>query len=151
MRKPGINMTVGVLLLIVSFGVTAPALWGAAQLVKEDDVAQADGGGGGGAGGATGGPVAVTLVAQNLAFDPTTITASTGVEVTVTLDNQDAGVLHNVAFYTDRSASTPIHVGELITGVAQEDVVFTSPGTPGSYFFRCDVHPDTMTGAFVVQ
>jgi plastocyanin len=73
------------------------------------------------------------------------------VEVTVTLDNQDAGVLHNVAFYTDRSASSAIHVGELITGVATEDVVFTAPSTPGSYFFRCDVHPDTMTGAFNVQ
>jgi plastocyanin len=148
MRKPGINLTVGALLLIVSFGITAPALWGAAQLVKEDEVAEANGGGGGGA---TGGPVAVTLLAKNLSFDPTSITASIGVEVTVTLDNQDAGVLHNVAFYTDRSASSAIHVGELITGVATEDVVFTAPSTPGSYFFRCDVHPDTMTGAFNVQ
>jgi plastocyanin len=148
MRKPGINLTVGALLLIVSFGITAPALWGAAQLVKEDEVAEANGGGGGGA---TGGPVAVTLLAKNLSFDPTSITASVSVEVTVTLDNQDAGVLHNVAFYTDRSASSAIHVGELITGVATEDVVFTAPSTPGSYFFRCDVHPDTMTGAFNVQ
>ena len=148
MRKPGINLTVGALLLIVAFGITAPALWGAAQLVKEDEVAEANGGGGGGA---TGGPVAVTLLAKNLSFDPTSITASIGVEVTVTLDNQDAGVLHNVAFYTDRSASSAIHVGELIPGVATEDVVFTAPSTPGSYFFRCDVHPDTMTGAFNVQ
>jgi plastocyanin len=150
MRKPGINLTVGVLLLIVSFGISAPALWGAAQLVKEDEVAQADGGGGGG-GGATGGPVAVTLVAQNIQFDLSTITASPGVQVTVTLDNRDAGVLHNVAFYTDRSASSAIHVGGLLTGPATEDVVFSAPSTPGTYFFRCDVHPDTMTGAFIVQ
>jgi plastocyanin len=151
MRKPGINLTLGVVLLIVSFGIAAPSLWGLAQLVKEEDVAQANGGGGAGGGGATGGPVQVTLVAENIMFDPTSITASAGVEVTVTLDNRDAGVLHNVAFYTDRSASSPIHVGELITGVATEDVVFTSPSTPGSYFFRCDVHPDTMTGVFNVQ
>lgn len=150
MRKPGINLTVGVLLLIVSFGISAPALWGAAQLVKEDEVAAADGGGGGG-GGATGGPVAVTLVAQNLSFDLSSISASAGVEVTVTLDNRDAGVLHNVAFYTNPSASSAIHVGELLTGPATEDVVFTAPSTPGNYFFRCDVHPDTMTGAFIVQ
>jgi plastocyanin len=148
MRKPGINLTVGVLLLVVSFGISAPALWGAAQLVKEDEVAEADNGGGGGA---TGGPVAVTLVAQNLSFDLSSIAASAGVGVTVTLDNQDAGVLHNVAFYTNPSASSAIFVGDLLTGPATEDVVFNSPATPGSYFFRCDVHPDTMTGAFVVQ
>jgi plastocyanin len=149
MRKPGINLTVGVLLLIVSFGISAPALWGAAQLVKEDEVEQANGGGGGG--GSTGGPVAVTLVAQNLVFDLSSIAASPSVEVTVTLDNRDAGVLHNVALYTNPSASSAIHVGELTTGPAVHDEVFTSPATPGNYFFRCDVHPDTMTGAFIVQ
>ena len=149
MRKPGINLTVGVLLLIVSFGISAPALWGAAQLVKVDEVEQVNGGGGGG--GATGGPVAVTLVAQNILFDLSAITASPGVEVTITLDNRDAGVLHNVAVYTNPSASSSIFVGELTTGPTTLDNAFTSPSTPGNYFFRCDVHPDTMTGAFVVQ
>ena len=149
MRKPGINLTVGVLLLIVSFGISAPALWGAAQLVKVDEVEQVNGGGGGG--GATGGPVAVTLVAQNILFDLSAITASPGVEVTITLDNRDAGVLHNVAVYTNPSASSSIFVGELTTGPTTLDNAFTSPSTPGNYFFRCDVHPDTMTGSFVVQ
>jgi plastocyanin len=149
MRKPGINLTVGVVLLIVSFGIAAPALWGAAQLVKVDEVAQASGGGGGG--GATGEPVNVTLVAENTSYDLKSITASAGVQVTITLDNKDAGVLHNVAFYTDRTASSPIHVGELLTGPATEDVVFTAPSTPGTYFFRCDVHPDQMNGSFIVQ
>ena len=151
MLKPGINMTVGVLLLVVAFGIAAPALWGAAQLVKEDEVAEADNGGGGGGGGATGEPVVVTLVASNILFDLSSITASAGVEVTVTLDNQDVGVLHNVAFYTDRTAATSIFVGDLTTGPSVDDFMFTAPGTAGSYFFRCDVHPDTMTGAFVVQ
>ena len=90
-------------------------------------------------------------MAQNLQFEPTTITASAGVEVTVTLDNRDAGVLHNVAFYTNRSAASAIYVGELTTGPSVDDFVFTSPSTPGSYFFRCDVHPDPMTGTFNVQ
>ena len=151
MRKPGINLTVGVLLLVVSFGISAPALWGAAQFVKSEETAQADNGAGGAGGGATGGPVAVTIVAENLQFDPTTITASTGVEVTVTLDNRDAGVLHNVSFYNNPSASAEIYVGELYTGPSVDDYVFTAPSTPGDYFFRCDVHPDTMTGAFIVQ
>ena len=29
--------------------------------------------------------------------------------------------------------------------------VFDAPERPGNYFFRCDVHPDTMTGTFRVQ
>jgi plastocyanin len=150
MRKPGINMTVGVLLLIVSFGIAAPLLYGGTQLVGTEESAEADGGASAGGGGATGGPVAVTLVAKSLKFDTSNITASAGVEVTVTFDNQDAGVPHNVAFYTDRSAATSIAVGNLITGPASEDIVFNAPSTPGSYFFKCDVHPD-MTGAFNVQ
>lgn len=150
MRKPGINLIVGTILLIVAFGVTAPALWGAAQLVKDDEAAQANGGGAGG-GGATGGPVSVTIVAENLRFDLSTITVSAGVEVTITQDNRDAGVPHNVAIYTNPSAQSAIFVGELTTGPSVDDYVFDAPETPGNYFFRCDVHPDTMTGAFIVE
>src|SRR4051794_28801538 len=57
-----------------------------------------------------GGPVNVTVVARNLAFDKRTIAASPGADMTVVLDNQDSGVLHNIAFYTNRSASTKISV-----------------------------------------
>ena len=149
MRKPGINLTVGVLLLIVSFGISAPALWGAAQLVKADESEEPAAGGGGG-GGASGGPVQVTLVAESLQFNLSTITASPGVEVTVTLDNRDAGVPHNVAFFTTPAATSAIFVGDLTTGPSVDDFVFTSPSTPGNYYFRCDVHPD-MNGAFIVQ
>jgi N-methylhydantoinase B len=27
---------------------------------------------------------------------------------------------------------------------------FTAPSVPGTYFFRCDFHPVTMSGTFVV-
>lgn len=149
MRKPGINLTVGLLLLVVTFGISAPALWGAAQIVKSEDAEEEAANGG--AGGAGGGPVDVTVVSENLLFDTDSITASTGVDVTITHDNRDAGVLHNVAFYTDSSAASEIHVSELITGPAEDVFTFSAPATAGEYFFRCDVHPDTMTGTFAVQ
>ena len=144
--KPGINMTLGAVLFLVVFGISAPVLYGAAQLVKTEDAGGADAGGGG----ATGGPVTVNLTAQNLAFNIRQITASTGVDVTVVFNNQDA-VPHNVAFYTNRSATSTIFKGELITGPRTINERFTSPSSAGSYFFRCDVHPDTMTGTFTVQ
>jgi plastocyanin len=98
-----------------------------------------------------GGPVAVTHVAKNLAFVKRTITASPGAAITVTLNNQDAGVSHNVSFYTNKSATTKIFVGDLDPGPATRDEKFTAPTAPGNYFFRCDVHPDQMTGTFVVK
>jgi plastocyanin len=90
-------------------------------------------------------------VAQNLAFDQESIIANAGSDVTVTLDNRDGGVLHNVAFYTDRSASQLIAGGELFAGPATETVMFTAPASSGTYFFKCDAHPDQMNGAFVVR
>lgn len=148
MLKPGINLKLGVPLFVIAFVVSALALFGGAQLVKQEDVSAAQGGGEGGPGG---GPAIVTLVAQNLKFDRDSITATAGLEVTLTLDNRDAGVLHNVAVYTNRGATQKIAAGELLTGPAKETINFTAPGSAGTYFFRCDVHPDTMSGAFVVR
>ena len=149
--KPGINMTLGAVLFLVAFAISAPVLYGATQLVKGDEATAAGGGGGGGGGGATGGPVTVNIVAQNILFNTKQITASAGVEVTIVMDNRDAGVPHNISFYTNRSASSAIFKGELITGPSSVTEKFTSPSSPGNYFFRCDVHPDTMTGTFTVQ
>lgn len=152
MLKPGINLKLGVPLLVIAFVVSWLALYGGTQLVKQDEAsAEAPAGGGPGGGPVGPGPVNVTIVAQNLAFDQSTLTANAGSEFNVTLDNQDSGVLHNIAFYTDASLSQPIQVGDLLTGPATETVTFTAPAAPGTYYFRCDVHPDTMNGAFIVQ
>jgi plastocyanin len=150
MLKPGINLKLGVPLMVIAFVLSSLALYGGAQLVKQDKVAADDGIVDGGPGPGPG-PVSVTIVAQNLAFDLDRLVANAGSEFNVTLDNQDAGVPHNIAFYTDRSASQAITVGELLTGPASETVTLTAPAAPGTYFFRCDVHPDTMNGAFIVQ
>jgi hypothetical protein len=63
------------------------------------------------------------------------------------MNNQDAGVLHNFAVYTNAQATTRVFMGDLVAGPIVHDYTFTAP-PPGTYFFRCDVHPDTMTGTF---
>ncbi len=101
------------------------------------------------ASGAPSGPI--DLVAQNIAFDKKTITVKAGSMVTINFNNKDSGIPHNFAAYTDSSASTPIFVGAIITGPATTTYTFSAPSTPGTYFFRCDVHPTQMTGQFIVQ
>jgi plastocyanin len=100
---------------------------------------------------AAGSPVTIDLIAQNIAFDKKTITVSAGAQVTMNFDNRDSGIPHNFALYTDSSASTPIFVGQIINGPATTTYTFTSPATPGTYYFRCDPHANIMNGQFIVQ
>ncbi len=95
--------------------------------------------------------VTVDLVAENIAFDKSTITVPAGAEVTVNFDNRDAGIPHNFAVYETSQASEPIFVGDIITGPALTTYTFTAPGEPGTYYFQCDPHPTTMNGDFIVQ
>jgi plastocyanin len=142
------GMKLGSLLLVVSFAVFALAFYGGAKLVEEERVAALNGGPDGEV---PAGPVTIEIVGRNLLFDKRVITASAGNLVTIIFDNRDPGVLHNVAFYTNARATTPIFIGELFPGPRVVEESFTAPSSPGNYFFRCDVHPDTMTGTFAVR
>ncbi len=95
--------------------------------------------------------VTIDLMAKNLTFNMSTITVPAGANVVVNFDNQDNGVSHNFAVYTNSSASTVIFKGNNITGPKMTTYTFTAPTTPGTYFFRCDTHPTTMTGQFIVS
>jgi plastocyanin len=100
--------------------------------------------------GAPPGTTVLQITAANLTFSPRTLTAPANSPVTVRMNNQDAGVLHNFAVYTNSQATTKVFMGELNTGPDTKDYSFTTPAA-GAYFFRCDVHPDTMTGTFTVR
>jgi plastocyanin len=93
----------------------------------------------------------ITVTAAGMAFDTGTITVSAGAHVTITFINNDNGVPHNIAFYTSAEATTVIYKGARRTGVSTVTYTFDAPTTPGTYFFRCDVHPSTMTGEFIVK
>ncbi|RJQ39937.1 MAG: hypothetical protein C4555_02330 [Dehalococcoidia bacterium] len=94
--------------------------------------------------------ITVSLVARNLVFDKSTITVPAGAEVNIILDNQDRGIPHNFALYTDSSARTTIFPGRVVNGPGTITYQFTAPTTPGDYFFRCDFHPQTMVGTLVI-
>ncbi len=99
----------------------------------------------------TGAPNTIDLTAQNLSFDKNSITVPAGAQITINFNNKDNGVSHNFAVYNDQSASQKIFVGDVVTGPGTKTYTFTAPATPGTYFFRCDIHPTQMTGKFIVQ
>lgn len=94
--------------------------------------------------------VTINLIAHNIAFNLSTITVPACADVTINFDNEDVGIPHNFALYTNSSATTVLFTGPVITGPATTTYHFTAPCTPGTYFFRCDIHPTIMFGNFVV-
>jgi glucose/arabinose dehydrogenase/plastocyanin len=101
---------------------------------------------------AAGQPVSITLTAQNAAFSATTLTAPARSLVIMTFVNKDANMPHNFALYTDSRAkiTSRLFAGDLVIGPKTVEYTFVAPSTPGNYFFRCDYHPELMTGTFVV-
>ncbi|MGH2681132.1 MAG: cupredoxin domain-containing protein [Actinomycetota bacterium] len=89
------------------------------------------------------------VTAQGIAFDTNCLAAPAEDPFEIVFDNQDQGVPHNVAIYTDSTAAEALFQGETFTGVAEETYP-VDPIDAGDYFFRCDVHPTQMTGTFVV-
>ena len=107
------------------------------------------GGDGGDGGGRSAGtdeePVTeVTIAAEEVRFDLEHIVVPAGEEVTVTVDNRDEGIGHNLTVaLPDGEARTEVEAGPV-----QQTLRFTAP-EPGEYDFVCDPHAATMEG--VVQ
>jgi hypothetical protein len=99
-----------------------------------------------------GGPdvTGLSITAENNQFGEDELTAPANTEVTLEFRNEDQGVTHNFSVYRNSAAANPIFIGELFAGHAVRVYTFRTPA-PGSYFFRCDIRPDTMTGTFRVQ
>ena len=88
----------------------------------------------------------LTIAAVNVLFDKESLSATAG-PITIVFTNQDTAVAHNIQFF---AGSTSIGMTEINTGPATDSL---SLGTlaPGSYFYKCDVHPTTMNGSLTVS
>ena len=91
---------------------------------------------------------AVTVTAKDLKFSQTEVTVPAGKPFDLVFDNQD-GMPHNVAIYADSSTSTKVSIGEIFSGPGQRTQAVPAL-TAGTYFFRCDVHPD-MKGSITAS
>jgi hypothetical protein len=82
-------------------------------------------------------------------FDTECLAVSPDEPFTIEFIEEDPGIPHNVAIYTDATAEEALFVGDVVN---DETIVYeVDPLDEGRYFFRCDLHPTTMTGTFVVE
>jgi len=89
----------------------------------------------------------ITVVAQDMKFDRAQVQVPANRPFTFAFRNRDS-MPHNIAIYTDDSATTKVFIGQIITG---SETLYRIPALkPGTYFFRCDVHP-SMTGSIVAR
>lgn len=89
----------------------------------------------------------VALCSDDLEFDASTIEAPDGGDFTITYTNVESQP-HNVAIYTE-DGGEEIVIGEIITGPDVTTQVVVPALDPGTYYFRCDVHPE-MEGTIVI-
>lgn len=90
----------------------------------------------------------LSIVAQNMQFNRSCLAVSANTPFVIEIDNQDAGVPHNLSIY-DSKGGKLLYKGQIFTGPAsRSEQVQGLP--PGTYYFQCDVHPG-MNGALVVK
>jgi hypothetical protein len=88
--------------------------------------------------------------AAGTGFSIDCLAAPVGEPFTIDFNNQDPQVQHNVSIYTDDTAAESLFMGEIITGPDSITYDVDPIDEEGDFFFQCDVHPDSMTGTFVV-
>ncbi|HEY6058369.1 MAG TPA: cupredoxin domain-containing protein [Candidatus Limnocylindrales bacterium] len=90
----------------------------------------------------------VVVSARDIKFEQAELAAPANVAFALRFDNHDSAP-HNVSIYTDSSAGTAAFKGEIFGGDGSR--TYQVPAlAAGSYYFRCDVHPD-MHGTIVAK
>ncbi len=97
----------------------------------------------------------ITIVAKDMVFSiqssesssesNPTITVRRGQRVTITLRNDDAGMIHDLIVEGLEVNLETVSFGETTR------LTFTVTSVPGEYVYLCSFHPRRMRGVFIVQ
>ena len=102
----------------------------------------------------TAAPGTLTQVMKDNFFETTSFTVALGAKVTFQLDNQGK-VFHNMTIAPADgnfdSAQAVTSVPQLIPAGKTGTLTWQAPNAAGTFKFRCDVHPDQMTGTITVK
>jgi plastocyanin len=95
-------------------------------------------------------PLTAPPGALGTGFDTNCLAAPAGEAVTIDFSNQDTPP-HNFSIYRDSSAAERLFEGDIVNAGESTTYEVDPIEEEGQFFFRCDLHPTTMTGTFVVQ
>lgn len=91
----------------------------------------------------------ITLIAKNTLFDKSELRAKAG-EITITFDNQDGGIVHNLHVYKGQDATgEDVGATEFEAGPIVQTLKLDLE--PGEYFYACNAHPATQFGKLIVE
>lgn len=89
------------------------------------------------------------VVAKNIRFTTPTLSTPAGKPFDLTFENRDP-LPHNVAIFPAGGSGAALFQGQIVTGPTT--VTYHVPALkPGTYEFRCEVHPASMTGTITVH
>jgi plastocyanin len=91
----------------------------------------------------------LSLKVKDIKFDKKSLAAPAGAQVSMSFDNEDGGAQHNFSLYEDKGGKKSLYKGELFPGKKTVTYTFTAPSA-GTYYYRCDAHPD-MVGTFYAK
>ncbi|TAK72592.1 MAG: hypothetical protein EPO22_00470 [Dehalococcoidia bacterium] len=96
-----------------------------------------------------GGGTKLVLIAQNLQWDKTELSAPAG-PISFEVDNQDPGQPHNLHIWKGTDVTgEDMGMTQLNVGPSKDTLDLTLE--KGEYFYQCDVHPTTMLGKLTVN
>ncbi len=92
---------------------------------------------------------AVSVTASGTKFNTQCLAAPANQAFTISLDNKDT-LPHNIAILESHSATSSMAKIEVFQGPGVQ-TINVGPLRPGNYAFHCEVHPQAMSGVFVVK
>lgn len=95
--------------------------------------------------------VRLSLSADNIAFSTGSLGVPAGADVIIDFTNHEVAP-HNFTLWESSATQNRLFGGSTFSGPNQTRTYeFTAPSAPGTYFFNCTIHPNQMTGDFIVQ
>ena len=93
----------------------------------------------------------VTVIAKNTAFSTASLTAKPG-NLTIDFKNEETSpISHDMQFFDGPTSSSPVlYTGAIISSGASATYELKDL-KPGTYYYRCLIHPTIMTGTLTVS
>ena len=90
------------------------------------------------------------ITAQGTAWDTEKLVGIVGQELTLTYENKDAGIPHNIHIFKNKDATGDAVVQPEPAPGPETLTLKFGPLDAGDYYYQCDIHPGQMSGTLSV-